>query len=129
MEGEYNGILTPWVHYIPFKKDFSDIDEVLAILKKDELREHMVEQTYQDIVRSGKYSYRAFVKFVFDRIEKDVNPTPASAWERFIFDFNKKMEQLWVGNLHILRILFKFAPALIPARLLYAIKEKLDFRS
>lgn len=129
MEGEYNGILKPWVHYIPFKKDFSDIDDVLAILKKDELREQIVEQTYQDIVRSGLYSYKAFVKFVFDRIATDVKPTPASAWERTVFDLNKKMEQLWVGNLHILRILFKFAPALIPARLLHAIKEKLDFRS
>src|SRR5262249_13653120 len=28
-EGDYSGVVKPWTHFIPLKKDFSNIDEVL----------------------------------------------------------------------------------------------------
>lgn len=70
IEGEFNGVLEPWRHYIPLKRDFSDLDEVLEIVRRDELREKIVEQAYQDVVASGRYTYRAFARFVIAETEK-----------------------------------------------------------
>jgi hypothetical protein len=66
-EGDYNGILLPGKHYIPVKRDFSNVDEVLDKVKEDNIRNEITETAYQDIVRSGHYSYRRFVDFVLSR--------------------------------------------------------------
>ena len=61
-EGSYSGVVFPYEHYIPLKKDFSNIDEVLAKLEDDEYLQSLTERAYQDIVASGKYSYKSFVE-------------------------------------------------------------------
>ncbi|MFW0778071.1 MAG: hypothetical protein ACN2B6_10185 [Rickettsiales bacterium] len=62
VEGDYNGILKPDVHYIPIKKDFSNIEEVLGGLSDQERKTRMVEKTYQDLIASGQYAYDIFVR-------------------------------------------------------------------
>ena len=64
VEGYYDGVLAPGKHYIELKRDFSNIDEVLDIILKDELREEITIRAWQDIVESGKYSYRQFVEYI-----------------------------------------------------------------
>lgn len=64
MEGDYNGILKPGIHYIELKKDYSNLKEVFRLMKDDSLRERIAECAYQDIVASGEYHYEAFVRFV-----------------------------------------------------------------
>ncbi len=66
IEGHYNGVLEPWRHYIPVKRDFSDLDVVLKLLEQDELRERLVKQAYQDIVESNHYTYKKFADFVVE---------------------------------------------------------------
>lgn len=65
MEGNYGGVLVPGKHYIELKRDFSNLNEVLEIVKEDKLRSDMVERAYQDIVVSGKWSYSSFANLVF----------------------------------------------------------------
>ena len=62
LEGTYNGIFEPWRHYIPVKRDYSNIDEVLRALQDEKPVDRISEQAYQDIVASGKWSYRRFVR-------------------------------------------------------------------
>jgi hypothetical protein len=66
-EGRYNDVLQPGVHYVPLKRDFSNIEEVLDLVARDERRRSMVERAYHDVVASGRYSQRAFVAYVFER--------------------------------------------------------------
>jgi hypothetical protein len=61
VEGNYNGVLAPGVHYIELKKDFSNVDQVLETIKADNLREQITERACCDIVESEKYTYRKFV--------------------------------------------------------------------
>ena len=70
VEGDYNGILEAGKHYIELKRDFSNIDQVLSILKKDNLRQDIINRAYEDIVESGKYTYQVFVNFI---LEKSLN--------------------------------------------------------
>jgi hypothetical protein len=65
-EGEYSGILVPDVHFIPLKKDFTNIDVVLEKLNDDEYLTYMVDNAFTDIVKSKKYSYTSFVSY-FDQ--------------------------------------------------------------
>lgn len=63
-EGSYSGVLKPGVHYLPLKKDFSNLPVIIAELKNDIKIDAMVDVSYQDIIRSGNYGYRKFVGFV-----------------------------------------------------------------
>lgn len=61
IEGDYNGILKVWEHYIPLKEDFSNIEEVVELIKDESLRKKLVNNTYRDLIESKKYSYSNFV--------------------------------------------------------------------
>jgi hypothetical protein len=76
-EGEYSGVLAPMVHYVPLKKDFSNFDEVAALISDDRAREEIVENAHRDLIRSGDYSYERFVAGVDeDLIAAGLDPTP-----------------------------------------------------
>ena len=60
-EGEYSGVLEPMVHYVPLMKDFSNFDEVLALITDDRRREEIIERAHRDLITSGAYSYEQFV--------------------------------------------------------------------
>ena len=64
LEGDYNGILKPNVHYIPLKADFSNINEVIVRMHDEHSRLEMVENAYRDIVKSGNYTYSSMVKTI-----------------------------------------------------------------
>lgn len=60
-EGHYSGILKPWEHYIPLKKDFSNLNEVISAIHNEELRNEICKRAYADVIASGKYSYKKFI--------------------------------------------------------------------
>jgi hypothetical protein len=74
-EGEYGGILKPMLHYIPLKKDFSNFDEVIAAFTSPEIRNRITQTAYQDLIASGKYSYRTLVGH-FDDLMLEAGLTP-----------------------------------------------------
>ena len=76
VEGDYDGVLVPGKHYIELKRDFSNIDEVLDIISKDELREEITGRAWEDIVESGRFTYRVFVDYV--TVSSLANATPFS---------------------------------------------------
>lgn len=69
-EGEYQGILKPYVHYVPLKRDYSNIEEVIDYIKDDAKRKKIVMQAREDIILSGKYSFRQFTDELDAKIEK-----------------------------------------------------------
>jgi hypothetical protein len=74
IEGEYNGLLTAGKHYIELKRDFSNFDHVLHLIKRDALRNEIVENAYQEVVESGRFNYRSFVRFILERSLQGVEP-------------------------------------------------------
>ncbi len=65
-EGNYSGVLKPWEHYIPLKKDHSNFDEVVKAIKKDETVAKIITNAYGEIAVNIKYSYNKFIE-QFDR--------------------------------------------------------------
>ena len=62
--GEYNDALIPGKHYIELERDFSNFNEVLDSIKRDTLRDEIVENAYREIAQSKRYNYKNFVRFV-----------------------------------------------------------------
>lgn len=68
--GEYGGIVSPWEHYIPLDKDFSNFDEVVSAIKDDGILSRITSRAYEDIVSSDAYSLRRFVGMFDDVVEE-----------------------------------------------------------
>lgn len=56
VEGEYDGLIYPHVHYFPINADFSNLEEAIAHVGSKDARQ-MIKRSYDDLVASGEYSY------------------------------------------------------------------------
>lgn len=92
VKGTYNGILEPGKHYIELERDFSNLEEIIKVVREDRLREEMVQRAYNDIVASKKYSYRGFVELVLttaskkSRMPKDLREPRFLYWYATVTD-------------------------------------------
>ncbi|WP_193370334.1 hypothetical protein [Pelagibius marinus] len=66
-EGEYSGALTAGRHYVPLKRDHSNMDEVVAVLRDPDRAGRIIESAYNEVACSGAWTYAAFIHH-FDRV-------------------------------------------------------------
>jgi hypothetical protein len=69
-EGNYSGVIHPWEHYIPLKKDGCNLTEVMNTLSDGEFIDKMAKRAYEHVISSGSYSYKSFAALVDREIEK-----------------------------------------------------------
>lgn len=81
-EGRYSGVLEPGRHYIPLKKDFSNFDDVVRSLQIPETRRRITDAAYEDLIASGRYSYRRFI----EEFDKELQRSGFSATKQFVAD-------------------------------------------
>jgi hypothetical protein len=88
VEGTYNGILEPDRHYLPLRRDLSNLDRVLSQLAREELRTQLAEQAWQDVVGSRRFEYEAFARELTARASGGPHLGFVSrsllAWERWL---------------------------------------------
>jgi len=63
-EGQYSGVVLPDQHFIPLRRDGSNLDDVIARLRDDKEVDAMVERAYDDVLRPGRFGLPAFVRMV-----------------------------------------------------------------
>ncbi|MBM2814553.1 MAG: hypothetical protein HW421_1315 [Ignavibacteria bacterium] len=114
VEGEYNGILKPDIHYIPVKMDFSNIDEVLQTVADDDRREAIVDAAYRDIVSSGKYTYKSYVELIIkESLPLGNNESKKlSNKEKLLYYVNILREFLNMRKIQAVAVLLKHFPSL-----------------
>ncbi len=108
IEGDYDGVFLPDIHFIELKKDFSNISEVLEKVKDKALCEQMAERTYRDVILSEKYTYRAFADQVISHIRElsqNVVRGPMTFKERVLFSLADRL-LLWKGKREVSLIKF-----------------------
>jgi hypothetical protein len=69
VEGHYDGVLEPHRHYIPIKKDFSNLDEIVNKIADITYTMNITECAYREIYLSHKYSYKVFAESIEKAIE------------------------------------------------------------
>lgn len=103
IEGHYDGVFEADRHYIPLKRDYSNLEEVLDKLKDLPLMSRLVEQAYADICLSGKFSYRAFASMI-DRVLSETAPQRGT-WHfgasKFVSDAGRVLEKMNNGRLGV----------------------------
>lgn len=68
-EGSYSGVLEPWRHYVPLKKDHSNFNEVVRILRDPARIEEIVNCAYDEIACNPRWSFQQATKNVDDVLE------------------------------------------------------------
>jgi Glycosyl transferases group 1 len=63
-DGSYSGVVQPHCHFIPLRKDFSNVDEVFAKITDLTYIEELTNRAFDQIIATGRYSYAAFVEGV-----------------------------------------------------------------
>ncbi len=71
-EGEYSGVLAPERHYLPLRKDFSNVEQIVAALKDPHHMAQVVDAAYEEIARNPAHSFETFVGKFDDVIEEEV---------------------------------------------------------
>jgi hypothetical protein len=75
-EGQYSGVLTPWVHYLPLKKDHSNMVEVVAALRDDFRVGEIIANCFADIAMNERWSYTTFAEFVDNHLTSRISFDP-----------------------------------------------------
>ncbi len=80
-EGHYSGVVRPDEHYIPLRKDFRNVDEVLARAQDQRSLQAMIDRAYDHVIGSGLYTYQQFIRWVDQvlepRVEQKQRQAPA----------------------------------------------------
>lgn len=79
-EGEYSGVIQPDEHFIPLRKDFSNVDDVLRRVADVAYVQDMVDRTYGVVVASGCYGYDRFITEVDTVIEQRAQAREPRQW-------------------------------------------------
>ncbi|WP_114637279.1 NAD-dependent epimerase/dehydratase family protein [Polynucleobacter necessarius] len=59
-------------HFISVKKGSSNLAEAISSLENLDLIDRMVDRAYQDVIASGRYSYKSFVEMVDQELDKSM---------------------------------------------------------
>lgn len=85
-EGNYSGLMEPFKHYIPLKKDYSNFDDVLGMFRDQPFRASIAANARRDLIESGAYTYRSFIS-EFDRALQARGMTPGDGtFDRSVID-------------------------------------------
>lgn len=69
-EGDYSGVIRAGEHFIALKKDGSNLAEVIGLLSNNDYVDAMTDRAWNDVIASGKYSYKSFVSMVDKELER-----------------------------------------------------------
>jgi hypothetical protein len=81
-EGSYSGVVEAETHYIPLRKDYSNIQDVFKAISDLDYLDELTERAYRDIIGGQRYSYRTFVencdRYLDGRVGRDARATIVS---------------------------------------------------
>jgi hypothetical protein len=60
--GRYSGAMEPMEHYIPLEKDFSNLDDVVAMIRDPGLTAEIAARARRDLIDSGEWGYERFIE-------------------------------------------------------------------
>ena len=99
VEGNYNNVLIPWRHYIPLKKDYSNIDEVIKSLSDTELCQKIINNAYREIALNKNYRYSHFTSLIKNNLPSEI----LNNQENLKINFILKIKVIINNNLNLLK--------------------------
>jgi hypothetical protein len=90
-EGHYSGVLEPWRHYVPLKKDHSNMPKVVQVLRDETHAMAIVERARKEIAQNEKWSYSTFARQVDAELQECFKPHHAAAFPPYSTSEYKKL--------------------------------------
>lgn len=110
-EGAYNGVVEPYKHYIPLRKDHSNTEEVFALMADAKGVQGMIERAYSDVIASGRYCYRtAMESFDSHMLALGLKPATTRVVSSAVqekLDRRARRRRWWLISMHNLRRSFQ----------------------
>ncbi len=78
-EGKYSGRLQPWRHYLPLKKDHSNMKDIVAVLNDPGKVQAIVDQAYEEVALNPENGFTAMVKQMDNAIAAMFEPDMRAA--------------------------------------------------
>ena len=104
VEGRYDGVFEAGRHFVPVRADLSDLGDALEKASDPAVAGELAERSYEEIYRSGHYSYRVLAEEV-DRVLETRPPrrgavgsaaaAAAARWGRFKLDRPSQLDADW----------------------------------
>ena len=70
LEGNYSDVVQPWRHYIPLKKDLSNVEDVMRALRDEALLIDIISVSFAEIAQNRKYTYEGFADQIDGTVER-----------------------------------------------------------
>ncbi|MBP9787892.1 MAG: glycosyltransferase [Acinetobacter sp.] len=96
--GSYSNIFTPGRHFIELARDYSNIEQVFALLSDDTYCLQMVNRAYEEIINNPKYWIETFVQSFDKLISRILNKKGIYLKPEFIIGRKKKNLLLLCGH-------------------------------
>lgn len=84
VEGDYNGVLQPWRHYLPLRRDLANLDDILLLIRDEAFLERIAQQAYEDIYLSGHYTYASFAYQLEEAMQGASLPLRSILWQPWL---------------------------------------------
>lgn len=78
-EGRYADRLVPWRHYVPLRKDHSNMDEVVSVLRDPERANAIIDQAYREVALAPENNFAALARQMDDVIDDVFRPSMAAS--------------------------------------------------
>ena len=103
VEGEYSGIIRPWVHYIPIRPDAADFDLVLGAMRDRDLVGELVKNCRQAILGceplSAVFHAKRIIELVSARLDMSRSSAGMGRAQEVVERYNREMparySRLW----------------------------------
>lgn len=70
-EGRYSGLMQPWRHYVPLKKDHSNMAEVVATLRDPAKAQAIVDRAFEEVACDPKNGFTAHAEIVASILQEE----------------------------------------------------------
>jgi hypothetical protein len=91
-EGEYSGVVKPNLHFIPLRKDFSNIDEVIQRLENDNELQAMADRAFEDVIGGGRYTFSSLVREFDSVLEDEAGKKNLQPRSELVFDWEVRAD-------------------------------------
>lgn len=78
-DGHYSGRLEAWRHYVPLRKDHSNMSEVVGVLRDRSRVQEIIDRAYREVALNPDNSFEAMVAQVDRVIDRAFRPEMAAA--------------------------------------------------
>lgn len=97
--GEYSGVLVAGRHYVALEKDHSNMDEVVQTLRDPKRAGEIIENAYQEVACSGRWTFATMVIHFDNVVQEEVFKKVSAAQIDKRKDITDKQIAEWKANL------------------------------